>query len=401
MKIHPLKIHRILVENIVNALEEIFSKGGQADKVIERYFKNHRKWGSRDRKFFAENVYEVVRWYRLLAFVANTENDFWKILAVHWLEKGLDLPDMPEFEGMDESLLDRADQIPSVAVKQSIPDWMDERGRAELGSEWNDIIKALNKPADVFLRANALKNNREELIDALKLEETLAKPVSDDLPHAVRLNERKNVFSSKAFHGGLFEVQDAGSQMIVPLLEVKPGFRVVDACAGAGGKSLHMASLMKNKGKIISLDIYDWKLNELKTRAKRNGVDIIETRLIDSNKVIKRMHDTADRLLLDVPCSGLGVLRRNPDAKWKLSNEQIDRIRETQAEILENYAPMTKVGGIMVYATCSLLPTENEKQVQAFLSRHGEEWTLLKEIHVRPDKQGFDGFYAAAMQRQK
>ncbi len=385
----------------MNALEEIFSKGGQADKVIERYFKNHRKWGSRDRKFFAENVYEVVRWYRLLAFVADTETDFWKILAVHWLEKGLDLPDMPEFEGMDDSLLDRADQIPSVAVKQSIPDWMDERGRKELGAEWNDIIKALNKPADVFLRANALKNNREELIGALKLEETLAKPVSDDLPFAVRLNERKNVFSSKAFHGGLFEVQDAGSQMIVPLLEVKPGLRVVDACAGAGGKSLHMASLMKNKGKIISLDIYDWKLNELKIRAKRNGVDIIETRLIDSNKVIKRMHDTADRLLLDVPCSGIGVLRRNPDAKWKLSNEQIDRIRETQAEILENYSPMTKVGGIMVYATCSLLPSENEHQVQAFLARHGEEWTLLKEIHLRPDKQGFDGFYAAAMQRQK
>lgn len=394
-----MKIHRILVENIVAALEEIFYQEAYADKVIERYFKNHRKWGSRDRKFFAESVYEVVRWYRLLAFVADTEKDFWKILAVHWLEEGHELPDMEEFAGITERILDRADQIPSVAVKQSIPDWMYERGRKEIGPEWDSIVKALNKPADVYLRANTLKNTPDELIGSLKQDEIAAVNLSKDLPHAVRLVERKNVFASKAFHAGLFEVQDAGSQMIVPLLEIQPGHRVIDACAGAGGKSLHMASLMKNKGKIISLDIYDWKLTELKARAKRNGVDVIETRLIDSSKVIKRLHDTADRLLLDVPCSGIGVLRRNPDAKWKLSEEKIARLQETQAEILKNYAPMTKKGGIMVYATCSLLPSENEHQVQKFLAEHPEEWTLLKEIHVRPDRQGFDGFYAASLKR--
>jgi 16S rRNA (cytosine967-C5)-methyltransferase len=211
---------------------------------------------------------------------------------------------------------------------------------------------------------------------------------------------RKNVFTSQAFKNGFFEVQDASSQMIAPLLGVEPGHRVIDACAGAGGKSLHMAAMMKNKGKIISLDIHEWKLTELKARARRDGVDVIETRLIDSSKVIKRMHATADRLLLDVPCSGMGVLRRNPDTKWKLSNDEIARLHQLQYEILTSYAPMTKKGGRMVYATCSILPSENEKQIEKFLGEHGAEWTLLKQIHLRPDKEGFDGFYGALLERK-
>ncbi|MNJ98419.1 Ribosomal RNA small subunit methyltransferase B [compost metagenome] len=396
-----MKIHRILVENIVAALEDIFREGVYADKVIERYFKNHRKWGSRDRKFFAESVYEVVRWYRLLAFIADTEDDFWSILAVHWMRQGHQLPDMEEFDGLDERILDRENDVPNVAIEQSIPDWMYERGLNEIGPEWDRIVAALNKPADVFLRANALKATPEELIGALRQEDIFAERVSKDLPHAVRLSERKNVHATKAFRDGLFEVQDAASQMVVPLLGVEPGHRVVDACAGAGGKSLHMASLMKNKGKIISMDIHEWKLKELKDRARRNGVDVIETRLIDSSKVIKRMAETADRVLLDVPCSGIGVLRRNPDAKWKLGNEEIERLKLTQAEILATYSQMTKKGGKLVYATCSLLPSENEQQVQKFLADHGDSWTLEKEIHIRPDREGFDGFYGALLTRNK
>ncbi len=134
-------------------------------------------------------------------------------------------------------------------------------------------------------------------------------------------------------------------------------------------------------------------------RARRDGVDIIETRVIDSNKVIKRMHESADRVLLDVPCSGMGVLRRNPDTKWKLSNDEIARLNGLQYEILAGYSHMTKKGGHLVYATCSILPSENEKQVEKFLTEHGKEWTLLRQIHVRPDQDGFDGFYAALLKR--
>ena len=394
-----MKIHPILVENIVTAIENIFHEKQYADKVIERYFKNHRKWGSRDRKFFAESVYEVVRWYRLLAYIADSE-DVWDIVAVHWLRQGYQLPDMEQFDHIDERILEREEDVPSVAIAESIPDWMYERGLKEVGPEWDRVVAALNKPAEVFLRVNALKATVDEAIGALREDEVFAEPVSKDLPHALRLRERKNVFSTKAFRDGKFEVQDAASQMVVPLLDVQPGHRVIDACAGGGGKSLHMASLMKNKGKILSLDIHEWKLKELKDRARRNGVDVIETRVIDSNKVIKRLHDTADRVLLDVPCSGMGVLRRNPDAKWKLSNEEIDRLQILQQEILSTYCQMTKVGGLMVYATCSLLPSENEQQVQKFLNDHSASWSLVKEIHLRPDREGYDGFYAALLQRK-
>lgn len=174
--------------------------------------------------------------------------------------------------------------------------------------------------------------------------------------------------------------------------------RVIDACAGGGGKTLHLAALMQNKGKVLALDTVDWKLDELKKRAKRAGVGNIETRVIESSKSIKRLHESADRLLLDVPCSGLGVLRRNPDAKWKLSEKFLGEVRETQRKIVNDYSPMLKPGGLMVYSTCSILPSENEKQVESFINAHAGAYELLEQKHILPS-EGFDGFYMALIKR--
>lgn len=389
-----------MVATLVEALDEVFEQGQYADKVIQRNLKAQKQWGARDRRFFAESLYEIVRWERLLAYMVD-DNDFWKIWAAYWIRQGNELPDWEELKDISVSEAQaRAKNIPSFAVAQSIPDWMDQLLEQELGAEYKDVVRALNQPADVFLRVNTMKITPGDLIKKLADEGIQALPVSADLPQAIRLSERRNIFISKTFKEGLFEVQDAASQMVAPLLDVQPGQRVVDACAGAGGKSLHIASLMKNKGRIVSLDVQEWKLSELKIRARRNSVDIIETRLIDSTKVIKRMSASADRLLLDVPCSGIGVLRRNPDAKWKLSLEEVKRLRDLQYEILTSYSSIVKKGGRMVYATCSLLPSENEKQIQRFLQEHGADWTLLQEIHLRPDQQGYDGFYAAALGRR-
>jgi 16S rRNA (cytosine967-C5)-methyltransferase len=173
----------------------------------------------------------------------------------------------------------------------------------------------------------------------------------------------------------------------------------VDACAGAGGKTLHLASLMENKGQIIAMDIYEHKLAELKKRAKRDGAHNIEARTIEGSKTIKKLKGKADRVLIDAPCSGLGVLKRNPDSKWKLNPEFIERIKKTQAEILDQYASMVKEGGKMVYATCSILPSENELQVKAFLKNH-PEFTFVKDQKISPAKSGFDGFYMALMERK-
>lgn len=191
-----------------------------------------------------------------------------------------------------------------------------------------------------------------------------------------------------AFKQGLFEVHDAASQMVAPLLEVAPGMRVIDGCAGAGGKTLHIAALMQNKGKILALDVHDWKLAELRKRAARAGVDIAETRTIESSKTIKRLAGHADRLLLDVPCSGPGVLRRNPDAKWKLSEKEIDRLAAEQQDLLIRYSNMVKPGGKLVYATCSILPSANEKQIQRFLETQGTEWELEQELKLDPAETG-------------
>lgn len=405
------RIHRHLIDSLVNALAEIFAEGRYADKIIEKHFKMNRKWGSRDRKFFAENIYECVRWWRLYSFVrCGSDKEFDRIdpktiignWAVHHVLAGNDLPlwdDLSDYT--EEQILASYDQIEQdgdLAVLESVPDWMYDLGDKELGKRWPKILSSLNDKATVDIRANLLKNTRDDLKKALQLE-GIETDIIKSAPDGLVLRERKNIFSSEAFKKGLFEVQDRASQTVAPLLQVQPGHRVIDACAGAGGKSLHIASFMKNKGKLIALDIHDWKLKELKTRAARGGVDVIETRVIDSSKVIKRLEASADRLLLDVPCSGMGVLRRNPDTKWKLTQSEVDRLIALQRELLITYCDMTKPGGLMVYATCSLLPSENEQQVEYFLSQKSGSWELLEKKRIDPDEGRGDGFFAAVFRR--
>lgn len=400
-----MKIHKHLVEQIISSLKEIFPKENSldsrtkyADKVIEKYLKKHPKWGSRDRRFFAESVYEIVRWKRLLEYLSDDTSE-WGLWSTLWLRQGNELPDWSEIPKLQkQKIREREKNISEVAIRESIPDWMNTLGEKEFKDRWPRLIHALNQPSDVFLRVNTLKATRSQVQESLLKDNVEAQWVNASLPDCLQLKERKNVFITKAFKDGFFEVQDAGSQMIAPLLNVQPGDRIIDACAGAGGKSLHMAALMKNKGKIIAMDIHEWKLKELKQRARRDGVDIIETKVIDSTKTIKRLYDSADKVLLDVPCSGMGVLRRNPDTKWKLSMEEILRLTCLQEQILKDYSLMVKSRGFLVYSTCSILSIENQNQVQKFLSQT-PQWKLIKEMHIYPDSEGFDGFYAALLQR--
>jgi 16S rRNA (cytosine967-C5)-methyltransferase len=278
---------------------------------------------------------------------------------------------------------------------------MDELGVKELGeAEWTKEIAMQNEQANVILRVNTLKTTKEDL--QLKLQsEDIETEFLLNHPSALKLVERANVFKTDAFKNGWFEVQDASSQLVADFLDVKPGMKVVDVCAGAGGKTLHLASLMENKGQLIAMDIYESKLKKLKIRARRNGVHNIEMKVIDSTKPIKKLHGKADRLLIDAPCSGLGVLRRNPDAKWKLLPEFIESIKQTQLEVLEQYSKMVKSGGKMVYATCSVLPSENQEQVKKFLNTEvGQDFTLIKDNKILAYKSGFDGFYMALLEKK-
>ena len=403
-----MRLHKNLVLAVLNGLHQIFNEEKYADKVVAQVLKTDKRWGSRDRGFIAETSYEIVRWKRLYATIADVQeplnrDDLWRIFAVWATLRGYPLPDWKPFEGTPtRRIKGRFETLRKERkYRESVPDWLDELAANSLGEKkWEKELEALNTVAPVVLRANALKILPKLLRNAL-LEDKITIQYLSKYPDALVLDERSNVFSTEAFQKGLFEVQDAASQCVAPFTQVESGMRVIDACAGAGGKSLHLAALMQNKGQLIALDIHQYKLRELKRRAKRAGAHNIETRLIENNKIIKKLHGSADRVLLDAPCSGLGVLRRNPDAKWKLNPDFINRVIAEQQKILTQYAHMVKPGGKLIYVTCSILPQENEAQISEFLTTEiGQSFTLEKESHFWPSVQGFDGFYMARLERK-
>ncbi|WP_306350976.1 RsmB/NOP family class I SAM-dependent RNA methyltransferase [Flavobacterium sp. '19STA2R22 D10 B1'] len=404
-----MRLHRNLVYTTIDSLNAIFNEKEYADKVVARALKKDKRWGSHDRKFVAETIYEIVRWKRLYTEIAEVKEPFdrdnlWRVFAVWAVLRGYTIPDWRQLEGTPaRKIKGRFEELSKIRkYRESIPDWMDELGVKELGEDlWSKEISAQNQQARVILRVNTLKSTREQLRARL-MDLDIDTETLKDQPDGLALKERANVFLTDAFKEGLFEVQDASSQLVARFLDVQPGMRVVDTCAGAGGKTLHLASLMENKGQLIAMDLYESKLKQLKLRAKRNGAFNIEYRIIDSTKVIKKLHEKADRVLIDAPCSGLGVLKRNPDAKWKLMPEFIDNIKKTQAEVLENYSKIVKPGGKLVYATCSVLPSENQEQIQHFLKTEiGKEFTFIKDQKLLASESGFDGFYMALLERKE
>ncbi len=404
-----MRLHRNLVFAVIDSLLSIFNDGEYADKEVAKALKRDPRWGAKDRKFVAETIYEIVRWKRLYTEIAEvkdpfTRDDIWRTFAVWAVLRGITLPDWKYFENTPvRRIKGKFDELSKIRkYRESIPDWMDELGVKELGEEvWTNELAAQNQQAHVVLRVNTLKTNKQQLRAQL-MDLDIETEFNDKYPDALILKERANVFMTPLFKEGFFEVQDASSQKVVPLLDVQPGMRVVDTCAGAGGKTLHIAAKMENKGQIIAMDLYESKQKQLKIRAKRNGVHNVEYRIIDSTKVIKKLHDKADRVLIDAPCSGLGVLKRNPDSKWKLQPEFIENIKKTQQEVLESYSKMVKVGGKLVYATCSILPSENEKQINHFLNTDfGKNFKFVKEEKVMAHQSGFDGFYMCLMERIK
>lgn len=402
-----MRLHRNLVFTVIDSLRDIFNEGVYADKAVEAALKRDKRWGSRDRKFVAETIYDIVRWKRLYAEIAEVKEPFsrenlWRLFSVWCVLRGIQLPDWNQIEPTpSRRIKGRFDELSKIRkFRESVPDWIDEIGVEELGEDkWTKELAALNRQAEVILRTNTLKTTRENLQKQLRTENIITEKVPNN-PTALKLVERANVFRTEAFKNGLFEVQDASSQLVAPYLDVAPGMRVVDTCAGAGGKTLHLASLMQNKGQIIAMDIYESKLKKLKIRARRNGVHNIDNRVIDSTKPIKKLYGKADRVLIDAPCSGLGVLRRNPDSKWKLQPEFLDGIRKTQQEILQQYSKMVKPGGKLVYATCSVLPSENQNQVTQFLETN-EDFSFVSDQKILASESSFDGFYMALLEKKQ
>lgn len=388
----PGKLHTNLMVAIEQVLVQTLVDGFPANKVISRIFKHNPQWGSRDRGFIAGYAYDIIRYLRHYTEGFGPSTNWKAIIATHLARQGYDLKDKKDWIPITP-----APSIPQpdlTAKYESITDWFDRMGSSAWGARWPSLMASLNQPAALIARVNPLKTTLNELraeLSACGIDSTV---IGED---SLEINNKVQVYSLDAFQKGWFEVQDFASQQIAPMLDIVPGQTIIDACAGAGGKTLHLAALSKNKGKIIALDVSESKLEELRKRAVRAGADNIIVRHISDNKVIKRLIGKADRLLLDVPCTGSGVIRRNPDTKWKINQTVLERCVNLQYEILRKYHRICKPGGKILYATCSVIPAENQDQIASFLSEF-PSYSLIREGYFLPDDFGYDGFYYALIQ---
>lgn len=395
-----MEMNRDFAREIFKVLKEVIGEGRHASSAISDALSSNSGWSNRQRALFTNTIYDLIRWWRFLwASLAKDpslkERDLWHLMGAYMIKIDDPVPNRPEYKGMGQvRVKGRMERIKKKrSIRESIPEALDRLGKKEIGEGWDDLIHALNTYAPLAVRTNTLKIEKKDLKGSLK-EDGYDSYEVEWAPDSLVLKKKGNIFKTKSFSRGLFEVQDPASQTIAPFVQAEPKMRVIDACAGQGGKTLHLCCLMKNKGQIISMDDTEWKLDELMKRAKRAGAANIRTIHVTGSKSYKRMKGTADRVLLDVPCTGLGSLRRNPDIKWSFDLKTLERLKDLQREIMNSYSPLVKEGGKLVYATCSILPSEGEDQVEWFLDAH-EGWELEKDKRLRPDREGFDGFYMA------
>jgi 16S rRNA (cytosine967-C5)-methyltransferase len=422
---------------------EARAEWGFASDLVATAFRKNRQLGSADRRLVSETVYGLIRGERRLEAIvdelANSRlhrrDGFTPIaraelkLLIHELRSGFP-PDAlgPDFQRVVRASVDYAalaaddaglagrTGLDREATRLSYPTWLLERFVADRGEvEALALADALNNRAPLAIRANTVKITREALAERLASEGIVTRPTSLATGGLV-LETRVNVFGLAAFSEGLFEVMDEGSQLVAEAVAPPPRSRLVDACAGAGGKTLALAALLGNQGRILALDPNGKKLEELRRRARRAGLSSVAARALDGPALPAEARlEGWDRVLVDAPCSGLGTLRRNPEARWRLQPAVVDRFPPQQLALMVTYAPLVAVGGRLVYATCSVLRSENEAIVERFLTERPDFVLMpLKEIwgkeraeplgggdflRLGPHLQDTDGFFAAALRR--
>lgn len=399
-----MKLHRNIALGIVSGLENTLIEKRPAADVIKKLLKSNPGWGSRDRRTIAQAFYDIIRQKRLFHALSGSESEdlnLWNLLGCWMILNDFPLPEWIEFNNINaQEIKTKAPVlVQDRRYKHSIPDWLDQMGVEAFGEiTWEKEIAALNTPANLIVRVNTLITTVENLKDILEKKYNIVTLLIPDYPHALVFDKKQSLQSIKEYREGWFEVQDANSQKVSPWLEAECGKYYMDACAGAGGKSLHLADLTKDSAKIVALDIFPAKLDELQKRCYRNNIQSVRTINVENEKILQTLEPDIDGVLIDAPCSGLGVLKRNPDAKWNMSPERLPEILKTQEKILQTYAPLVKKGGKLVYATCSILPAENKLQVDKFLkSQLGSQFELEKEHTYFSHLTGFDGFYCARL----
>lgn len=425
---------------LLNECEEVWKNPLRlpVDVILNRYFKARRYIGSKDRGSISALFYLIIRNLATLSWhvehhqLAGTRALVITTLMLIHKKSAQDIQQLFSGEKFSPAKLNAKESAfaKSIAgkdllhgnmpdhVRYNYPQWLEEEIRSSLGAEWKEELTTLSEEAPVDLRTNTLLTTRDELIAGLQQEGFEVEPARLS-PIGIRMRTRAPVFTSQYFKRGWFEMQDEGSQLVALLADAQPGQKVIDFCAGAGGKTLAIAAAMNNKGRILAWDVSEKRLSQMKERLRRAKVDNVQTHVLTSENdpFIKRHRDSADIVIIDAPCSGSGTWRRNPDLKWRFQEQDWKEIIETQKHILESASRLVKPSGKLLYITCSIFKNENESQLETFLSQRENFGVVTKNnlcsnldhkrglksgaIRLTPHKDGTDGFFAALLQRLK
>lgn len=416
----PLHQH---LDLCLDALSSVWGMHDPVDMAMHRFFQNHRSMGANDRHWVAETVYAILRHRESLQhWLKSWPDERWVLLV--WrdvLQLNLD-----DFKDMPQRILTLWPTLPKLAypgrparVEAELPEWLwDEMLQHRDEATCLAIGRAMQSPAPLDLRVNTLKTNRETMLKQFN-EAGFATQATPFSSQGLRLLTKPAIHQQDWFKNGEVEVQDEGSQLVSSLLAPRRGEMVVDFCAGAGGKTLHLGAMMQSTGRLYAMDVSEYRLRQLKPRLQRSGLSNVHPVLLahERDERVKRLAGKIDRVLVDAPCSGSGTLRRNPDLKWRQSAEGLLELNAKQNAILAAAASLPRPGGRLVYATCSLLPRENQQVVEAFLANH-PDYRLLDVrqmdlapalvasltgpyLEVQPHDHGCDGFFAAVLERIK
>ena len=398
-----------------------------ADKQVSSFLRAHKELGARDRHIVAETIYAILRHRRVFAHLAQSGSGaLGRRLVLLGAQKVVDLPSLQaaiteeEFVWLQEVLNAPVDSL-SAAVRSNLPDeWFEALVAAYGEAQTLQLTTALNQSAPLDVRVNTIKASKAEVVQAFEHAGIDALPC-EMAPLGLRLLKKPSLQKLDVFTSGAIEVQDEGSQLLTHLLGAKRGEMIADFCAGAGGKTLAIGAMMRNTGRLYAFDVAAHRLAKLKPRLARSGLSNVQTIAIESERdqKIKRLAGKFDRVLVDAPCSGLGTLRRNPDLKWRHGVDSVARLSQLQGSILRSASRLVKDGGTLVYATCSVLPAENQDVVNAFLAEHPEfervsarDLLLAQKIDLPEDaeREGYlqllphlhrtDGFFAAYLRKR-
>lgn len=408
--------------HVENVLRSVMSFTSPADAVVSRYFRENPKLGSHNRAFIAETVFGILRRWLALEYLVPDRATPFRLICAYLMRFTGHQP--REFEALlKESDLEWLKSLKAVnldaaplAIRSELPQWVIDALGECAEADVLALGRGLGRAAPLDVRVNTLKMKRDELVANFN-SGTLEAAATPYSPFGIRLVGKPAINRNPLFEKGAFEVQDEGSQLLGLLLAPRRGEMVADFCAGAGGKTLLLGMQMHSSGRLYAFDVSEKRLANLKPRLARSGLSNVQPQLISSERdpKIKRLAGKMDRVLVDAPCSGLGTLRRNPDLKMRQSPAAVAELNEKQASILASAASLVKPGGRLVYATCSILPSENQLIVEAFLAAHPDfvrkpvgdvlreqriELEMGEDLVLRPDQHGTDAFYAAVLERK-